>query len=79
MEKDYNDIPDYSGFCPDCPMCGSTMGYSYAKEEFKCPNCGYTMDELDWARDDSDDILFGCQACGGPYPDCRESCSMYSD
>jgi len=21
----------------------------------------------------------GCQACGGPYPDCKASCKMYDD
>lgn len=79
MKKSYNDIPDYAGFCPDCPECGETMGYSSGGCEFKCPNCGYTMDEGDWNYEDNNDIPFGCQSCGGPYPDCIAGCSMYDD
>lgn len=77
MMKGFNDIPDYSGFCPDCPQCGATMGYSYSKELFKCPDCGYEMDEADWHYEDDDDIPWGCQVCGGPYPDCKDSCKLY--
>lgn len=47
-ESSYNDIPDYSGYCPDCPICGKTMGYNYVESEFKCLSCGYIMDEFDW-------------------------------
>lgn len=21
----YNDIPDYAGYCPDCPQCGTEL------------------------------------------------------
>lgn len=44
----YDNVPDYSGCCPDCPVCGETMGYSYIRSEFKCPECGHIMDEDDW-------------------------------
>ena len=43
----YDNVPDYSGCCPDCPVCGETMGYSYIRSEFKCPECGHIMDEDD--------------------------------
>ena len=29
--------------------------------------------------DRDDDIPEGCVACGGPYPDCMTSCSIFDD
>lgn len=78
-EEQYNDTPDYAGYCPECPQCGETMGYSYIKSEFKCPNCHFIMDEQDWIRDDEKEIPWGCQTCGGPYPQCKTSCKMFDD
>ncbi|MEY8515369.1 hypothetical protein AALC25_00305 [Lachnospiraceae bacterium 29-84] len=80
MDSGYNDIPDYCGYCPDCPQCGKTMGYSYNKSEFKCPQCGYMMDEDEWEPEREDDgIPWGCQNCGGPYPQCITSCKLFDD
>ena len=78
-DSGYNDIPDYAGYCPSCPQCGETMGYSYNRSEFKCLSCGYIMDEDDWERDDDEEIPWGCQQCGGPYPQCTISCKLFDD
>ena len=80
-EVTYNDIPDYSGYCPDCPQCGETMGYSYINSEFKCFNCGYIMDENDWDHETEDDngMPWVCSTCGGPWPNCSTSCKMFDD
>lgn len=86
-DDDYNDIPDWTGYCPDCPNCGETMRYSYVEDEFKCFSCGYTMDADDWdyendvnyIPDDEDEPPFGCRACGGPWPDCVSSCNLMGD
>lgn len=80
----YDQIPDYSGCCPDCPVCGETMGYSYIQSEFKCPSCGHIMDEADWDyesiyEDEPDKPPYGCAACGGPWPYCKTSCKIYDD
>lgn len=76
---EYDDIPDYTGYCPDCPICGYVMGYSYVKSEFRCPHCGYILDENDWFPEENDQIPYGCQICGGPYPQCKTSCKLYDD
>ena len=76
---EYNDIPDYSGYCPDCPECGEEMGYSYVLGEFKCKSCGYIMDEMDWDPKETGDIPWGCTVCGGPYPDCKAGCKVFDD
>lgn len=78
---DFNDTPDYLSDCPDCPICGGTMGYSYNRSEFKCFNCGCIMDENDLVFDDfiEDDIPWGCKTCGGPYPLCTTSCKMFDE
>lgn len=79
----YNDIPDYSGYCPDCPECGSEMRYSYNKSEFKCFDCGLIMDEDDWDFEhdevNADIPPYGCRACGGPWPNCKTSCKLFDD
>ena len=77
---DYNDIPDYLGYLPDCPYCGETMKYSYCRSEFKCPNCNSIIDEDDLDLDDSDDDKpWVCEQCGGPYPSCTTSCKMFDE
>lgn len=77
-DSDYNDIPDYSGSCPDCPTCGTAMRYSYSKSKFKCPDCGMILNEDDWHYE-SDDVPWGCQQCNGPYPDCKTCCKLFDD
>ena len=82
-ENLYADTPDF-GACPDCPDCGTTMGFSYSKMEFKCPDCGRVADvgEAMLFQDDEpdgDEIPFVCRTCGGPWPDCRTSCKMFDD
>lgn len=59
-----------------------------------CPNCGHRMRRYmeygtwdgetyvcDYCESDGDDddIPEGCRACGGPYPDCADSCSIFDD
>lgn len=80
-EERYQDIPDYSGFCPNCPECGQTMGYSYLKSKFKCPDCGYIMEESDWDYQASatDGMPWTCQVCGGPWPQCQSSCKLFDN
>jgi len=78
-DEGYHDIPDYSGFCPNCPECGIEMRYSNLEREFKCFNCGYTMDEDDWEYEDTSDIPWGCANCGGPYPECKASCPAFDE
>lgn len=80
-EDSYSDIPDYSGHCPNCPECGWTMGYSYLKSEFKCPHCGFIMDEGDWdyQAEDEGDMPWVCKTCGGPWPQCQTSCKLFDN
>ena len=37
------------------------------------------LDDDDEDGEDDDDIPEGCRACGGPYPDCSDSCPIYGD
>ena len=79
---EYNDIPDYAGHCPECPICGTIMKFSYCKAEFKCFECGHAMDECDWddiIGEDESEPPFVCDVCGGPYPQCQTSCKLFDD
>ena len=80
-EETYTDTPDYSGYCPDCPRCGETMGYSYRKSEFKCPNCGFVMYEGEWDREEEErgGKPWVCVTCGGPWPSCETNCKMFDE
>jgi hypothetical protein len=47
---------------------------------------GYLQEDGSWSKigfadeyDDNSDIPKGCQACGGPYPDCKTSCVLFDD
>ncbi len=37
------------------------------------------IDDPDDDDDDGDGMPEGCAACGGPWPSCQTSCSMYDD
>lgn len=59
-----------------CPECGEELyndpGFGY----WECYNCGFEYYEPGF---DSDDIPWGCQTCGGPYPQCMTSCKVFDD
>ena len=62
-----------------CSECGHRLSRVYDGwgnwdgESYVCYFCGDGLD-----RDD-DDIPEGCAACGGPYPQCVNSCNMFDD
>lgn len=74
-----------------CPDCGSELERDSDEEMWVCPNCGFegytsmlggsahivSDDDDDYGSED--DIPEGCQACGGPYPNCKSSCSLFDD
>lgn len=71
-----------------CKQCGVYM--NYISGWYQCPKCKARVREntlyhqlmrenteyLD-EMDSLDDIPEGCDACGGPYPDCTDSCAMF--
>lgn len=70
-----------------CPKCGAKMDYVGGLVDWECPKCG-TAGVLEWdignkeyyvSTYEEDDIPYGCEACGGPYPDCASSCSIFDD
>lgn len=79
IREEYNDIPDHMGYCPDCPICGETLRYSYSKSEFKCFNCDSTFDDDEFDNEDALEIPWGCKTCGGPYPSCTSSCKLFDE
>ena len=69
-----------------CGHCGHDLE-EIGMNIYECPNCGYSFnDETEevlstsiYSEADEDDIPEGCKACGGPYPDCTTSCSLFDD
>lgn len=62
-----------------CPECGTKM--NIILNIAKCPKCGRNFD---WQNDDDEEwdgegMPPGCAACGGPYPDCTDSCPLFDD
>ena len=82
----YDDVADWLGRNPNCPDCGTTMGYNYIECMFRCPSCGRT-DYDGVYMDNSYDSIYGddgeepecCKACGGPWPSCMTSCKIFDD
>ena len=80
-----------------CNECGALMELLPDPEggcegTYKCPSCGWTIDEYDYeyggnagyteetlAMFDDDVPPEGCLACGGPYPYCKSSCKLFDD
>ena len=54
----------------NCPDCGEEMVYD--GKNWCCHECGLTLLE-----DDVDGVPEGCAACGGDYPNCKDSCPMF--
>lgn len=60
-----------------CPKCGSNMKIE-EKYTLICNNCWHSMDISEYNNlHYDDDIPEGCAACGGPYPDCMDSCPIF--
>ncbi len=64
-----------------CPCCGEFL---HNKDgDIVCVGCGYE----DWSyyirqanrrsSFKSDKVPVGCEACGGPYPLCKDSCNIF--
>lgn len=79
-------------FCPDCHTVINhrngywecdICNYSITDDEvdygngFPTLESTYENDYGDIYGDIENDIPEGCEACGGPYPECKSSCNMY--
>lgn len=68
--------------CKECGEEVEEIGFF----KFRCPVCNKELDEFDVETAHvskrssfDDDIPEGCKACGGPYPHCKTSCSIFDD
>lgn len=74
---------------PKCPFCGTILAEPQGDyEDYACPNCDRSymidMDNLElkevfenqWG-DIYDDLPEVCKNCGGPYPNCLDSCKIF--
>ena len=51
--------------------------YSLHGWEGFCGSCAISGQEYEEENEDEDDIPVGCNACGGDYPNCKDSCPMF--
>ena len=63
-----------------CPECYEPIFMDPDTRIWHCDNCGFEIndDDFDIYSEDSD-VPGVCEACGGPYPMCRESCKIFDD
>ena len=59
-----------------CPVCGHRMRRdrdifgNWDGETYVCDYC---------SDGDGNDVPEGCRACGGPYPNCTDSCPLFDE
>lgn len=68
----------------DSSISGGANGIEFDSfDQILCADCALVERENILHEDDDDeeddDIPEGCAACGGPYPSCKSSCSMFDD
>lgn len=57
-----------------CTACGAINDVT--EDNIIDEDDGFYNEDLDY---NDIDIPFGCRACGGDYPNCRDSCPLYDD
>lgn len=59
------------------------LEYDYDVSGRLCGSCAISEMQgqmISFSADDDDDAIpEGCLACGGDYPNCRDSCSLFDD
>lgn len=70
--------------CDECDAyLNDQPGFTTVTGEWICTECGavndVTEDNIRYDECSDDDIPEGCSACGGPYPNCKDSCPMFDD
>lgn len=76
------------GDCLYCSNCGKIM--TYARGRYICPMCSswvrestlnkmFMREAEKFEKSMKEDIPSGCRACGGPWPNCKDSCPLYDD
>lgn len=75
--EEYIDIDDYI----ICPFCKVELMKNTTTGVIECPCCYTTEDDLKNMPYEEvyDDIPEGCEACGGDYPLCADSCPLMED
>lgn len=75
----YWETPEYRMYNPECPTCNNTLQFSQTTRMYYCKTCDCLWNEDAFDMTDPGDMPMGCVACGGPWPDCQTSCSMFDD
>lgn len=63
-----------------CPNCGAKLDDWVAF--WDCKECGYFKYKRgyeDKPEKKDDYVPVGCAACGGPYPNCKDSCPIFDN
>ena len=95
LSSGHNDDKDCDWYCDDCgAYMNNQPCFTTVSGEWTCTECGtindvsennilYDEDDDDdnsnSAMDEINDIPEGCRACGGPYPNCTDSCPLFDD
>lgn len=67
-----------------CPTCGNNLIYRL-DGKYRCLSCDklFNSDEVEFEEVKKKEYKgrkpAGCVACGGPYPDCRDSCNLFDE
>ena len=74
-----------------CKQCGGKMSLSADNLVVICDKCGDWVEiedydtiyvdyaEMSFSSEEPLNIPEGCRACGGAYPSCKSSCSLFDE
>lgn len=62
-----------------CTECGAINDVSENNILYDDDEDDVDNDYNNSAMDEINDTPVGCRACGGPYPNCKDSCPMFDD
>jgi len=85
-------LSEYDWFCDEChEYLNTQIGFDAYCGYWTCLSCGNSnkigkseiifdnLENFPFGSNEAEEPPVGCRACGGPYPNCMTSCSLFDN